>query len=75
MSQGSFPAELQLHTSLFRFGPEAQHERGARPQPRPRPRPRHSRYNKYVGCSGIQERNKMYLHLHARHTECKYKPY
>ena len=34
-----------------------------------------SRYNKYVGCSGIQERNKMYLHLHARHTECKYKPY
>ena len=32
-----------------------------------------SRYNKYVGCSVIQERNKMYLH--ARHTECKYKPY
>ena len=32
-----------------------------------------SRYNKYVGCSRIQERNKMYLH--ARHTECKYKLY
>ena len=29
-----------------------------------------SRYNKYVGCSRIQERNKVYLH--TRHTECKY---